>query len=161
MMRAIWHNSMHCSVGDLTSTVLSIMKSSCCCRCFSKCTCTLAPSKALSPCSAKLASCFAGFMTLCVSLLQFFQTNRFRAFRASLFAALGLWGIFPGLHTLLLYWHVPDIQQAFLSDLIMGAIYLVSAPQEDEFGSTAGRHSWLQPCLVLAVAFPNSCLLPY
>ena len=61
-----------------------------------------------------------------MSLLQFFQTKRFRAFRASLFAALGLWGIVPGLHTLLLYRHVPDVQQAFLSDLIMGAIYLVS-----------------------------------
>lgn len=50
-------------------------------------------------------SLHAGFMTTCVSLLPFFQTRRFRAFRASLFAALGLWGIAPGLHALLLYRH--------------------------------------------------------
>ena len=97
-------------------------------------------------------------MTLCVSLLQFFQTNRFRAFRASLFAALGLWGIFPGLHTLLLYRHVPDIQQAFLSDVTMGAIYLVSPFPGDRLSCTASQHSWLQPCSVLAVAFQRFLL---
>ena len=95
-----------------------------------------------------------------MSLLQFFQTNRFRAFRASLFAALGLWGIFPGLHTLLLYRHVPDIQQAFLSDVTMGAIYLVSPFPRDKSSSTDSQHSWLQPCSVLAVASPTSSWLP-
>ena len=68
----------------------------------------------------------AGFATVCVSLLPFFQTRRFRAFRASLFAALGLWGIAPGLHALLLYMDVPHVQRAFQLEVLMGAIYLVS-----------------------------------
>ena len=63
---------------------------------------------------------------MCVSLAPFFQAPRFRAFRASLFAALGLWGIAPGLHALLLYLDVPQVQQAFQLDLLMGAVYLVS-----------------------------------
>ena len=89
-----------------------------------------------------------------MSLLQFFQTKRFRAFRASLFAALGLWGIVPGLHTLLLYLHVPDIQEAFRSDLVMGAVYLVSLSPEGWFWLyNPCLPFWLQPCLMLAVAF--------
>ena len=68
----------------------------------------------------------AGFATICVSLLPFFQTARFRAFRASLFAALGLWGIAPGLHALLLHMDEPYVQAAFQLDILMGAVYLVS-----------------------------------
>ncbi len=74
---------------------------------------------------SELMSLDAGFATVCVSLLPFFQTRRFRAFRASLFAALGLWGIAPGLHALLLYMDVPHVQRAFQLDLLMGGIYLV------------------------------------
>ena len=80
----------------------------------------------------------AGFATVCVSLLPFFQTRRFRAFRASLFAALGLWGIAPGLHAFLLYMDVPHVQRAFQLDLLMGAIYLV-CPQRSRPWSDA---SW-------------------
>lgn len=55
-----------------------------------------------------------------------FQTARFRTFRAGLFAGLGLWGIVPGLHALMLFgssWH---LQRAFILDALMGATYLAS-----------------------------------
>lgn len=66
-----------------------------------------------------------GFFTTCVTLLPFFQTNRFRAFRAGLFAALGLWGIAPSLHGAWLHCSAAPVQAAFLHDLVMGALYLV------------------------------------
>lgn len=61
-----------------------------------------------------------------MTLLPFFQTVRFRAFRATLFAALGLWGIAPSVHMLLLHGSEPAVQTAFWHNLTMGAIYLVS-----------------------------------
>lgn len=60
-----------------------------------------------------------------VSLAPVFQQPRFRAFRASLFAALGLWGIAPAFHGFLLHRGVEAVQRAFAHDLVMGAIYLV------------------------------------
>ena len=54
-----------------------------------------------------------------------FQSPKYRTFRAGLFAGLGLWGIVPGLHALILYGEAPQMQQAVLLDALMGATYLV------------------------------------
>ena len=69
-----------------------------------------------------------GVVTVTVSLAPVFQNPRFRAFRASLFAALGLWGIAPALHGFLLHSGVTAVRRAFVHDLVMGAIYLVRCP---------------------------------
>lgn len=67
----------------------------------------------------------AGVVTVTVSLAPVFQRPRFRAFRASLFAALGLWGIAPAFHGFLLHRGVEAVQRSFAHDLVMGGIYLV------------------------------------
>ena len=68
--------------------------------------------------------------TTCVTLLPFFQTKRFRPFRAGLFAGLGLWGIFPATHAIWLHGAAPAVRRFFVLDMLMGAVYLV-------------RRSWL------------------
>ncbi len=79
-----------------------------------------------------------------VSLAPVFQDPRFRAFRASLFAALGLWGIAPALHGFLLHRGVAAVRRAFVHDLAMGAIYLVRRPpaRRPHAGSDV-PHKWL------------------
>ena len=72
-------------------------------------------------------------VTVTVSLAPVFQNPRFRAFRASLFAALGLWGIAPALHGFLLHSGVTAVRRAFVHDLAMGAIYLVRRPPATAF----------------------------
>jgi adiponectin receptor len=67
-------------------------------------------------------------MTVAVSLLSFFQATRFRVFRASLFAALGLWGIAPACHILYLYWNKPAMVNSFAHAMVMGVIYVVRLP---------------------------------
>ena len=60
-----------------------------------------------------------------VSLAPYFQQPKFRPFRATLFSALGAWGIVPLLHA----WYVnrgsAPFQAAVYYDLFMGACYLV------------------------------------
>ena len=46
---------------------------------------------------------------IAVSLLSVFQATRFRTFRATLFAALGLWGIAPATHLMLRYGAAPAV----------------------------------------------------
>ena len=67
----------------------------------------------------------AGAFTTCVTLLPFFQTKRFRPFRAGLFAGLGLWGVFPAMHALFLHGAAPAVRRFFVLDMLMGAVYLV------------------------------------
>lgn len=68
----------------------------------------------------------AGLVTITVSLMRTFQSAKYRTFRAGLFATLGLWGIVPGLHALLLYGASSHLQRAVGLDVLMGATYLVS-----------------------------------
>jgi predicted membrane channel-forming protein YqfA (hemolysin III family) len=70
----------------------------------------------------------AGAFTTCVTLLPFFQTKRFRPFRAGLFAGLGLWGVFPAAHALWLHGAAPAVRRFFVLDMLMGAVYLVRLP---------------------------------
>lgn len=60
-----------------------------------------------------------------VCLLSFFQQVQFRVFRASLFAALGMWGVVPAFHILITSWGKPPVMNAVSHALVMGLIYLV------------------------------------
>jgi hypothetical protein len=61
-----------------------------------------------------------------VSLMDCFQERAWRAVRASMFTALGLYGIVPIVHQFMLNSHVPQIKLALNYDLLMGATYIVS-----------------------------------
>lgn len=99
------------------------------------------------PCVAdSLHARLAGVVTVTVSLAPVFQNPRFRAFRASLFAALGLWGIAPALHGVLLHSGVTAVRRAFVHDLAMGSIYLVRCP-----------HARSSTCCSLGVAQLTNC----
>lgn len=70
---------------------------------------------------------FTGVGAVCVSLMPIFQTTEYRAFRAAMFAGLGLWGLVPMAHGIMMYWGQPEVERALLLDLLMGAIYLLGA----------------------------------
>lgn len=72
-----------------------------------------------------------GSVTCAVSLLKTFQSVKYRTFRACLFAALGLWGIVPGLHALILYGRAHQMRSAFALDICMGLVYLVRLPSSN------------------------------
>ena len=69
----------------------------------------------------------AGAGVVAVSLPERFQATRFRALRACVFSALGLWGVVPVAHQLACFWHVWAIRHAFKLDLLMGFLYLAGA----------------------------------
>lgn len=64
-------------------------------------------------------------MAVLVSLLDRFQAREWRYFRASMFSALGAYGIAPVVHQWWLNSDVPQVKTALVYDLIMGATYLV------------------------------------
>lgn len=66
-----------------------------------------------------------GSMVSIVCLLSFFQQVQFRVFRASLFAALGMWGVVPAIHILITSWGKPPVMNAVSHAMVMGLIYLV------------------------------------
>lgn len=68
-----------------------------------------------------------GTCVLCVALFEIFQTNKMRHWRAGMFAALGLCGVFPMAHQWLIHWHNPYVQQVILYEALMGATYLAGA----------------------------------
>jgi len=68
-----------------------------------------------------------GVSLTCFSLIGTFKTPQFRATRAGLFASLGLFGIFPMCHQWIINGDIPQVWQAMLYEIAMGAIYLVGA----------------------------------
>ncbi len=68
----------------------------------------------------------AGCAGIAVSLLDRFQLPEWRAFRASMFAGLGLYGIAPVVHQWFVNRHVFHVRYALICDIIMGLTYLVS-----------------------------------
>lgn len=60
-----------------------------------------------------------------VTLLEFFQAQRFRAMRAAMFAGLGLWGVVPAFHGWFLNHGSIAVRQSVGYNLLMGAVYLV------------------------------------
>ena len=67
----------------------------------------------------------AGLTCSVITLLEFFQAQRFRVLRAAMFAGLGLWGVVPALHGWILNQGIIAVRQSVCYNLLMGAVYLV------------------------------------
>eukprot|EP01024_Parvocaulis_polyphysoides_P032645 TRINITY_DN29215_c1_g1_i1.p1 TRINITY_DN29215_c1_g1~~TRINITY_DN29215_c1_g1_i1.p1 ORF type:complete len:332 (-),score=19.37 TRINITY_DN29215_c1_g1_i1:344-1339(-) len=74
-----------------------------------------------------IVTALLGVGTFAVSLLNIFQTPKWHYFRATVFMALGLWGIVPGVHWLFIHSHVWQMRQVLVYELLMGAFYLSGA----------------------------------
>ncbi|KAJ7966514.1 Heptahelical transmembrane protein [Quillaja saponaria] len=68
-----------------------------------------------------------GVSTILFSLLPFFQKPGFRSYRASLFFAMGLSGVAPIIHKLILYKHQPEALQTTGYEILMGILYGLGA----------------------------------
>jgi lysylphosphatidylglycerol synthetase-like protein (DUF2156 family) len=68
-----------------------------------------------------------GVLTLLLSLLDRFQAIEWRAFRATAFACLGLFGVVPYVHALATHSHVSSIWLVASIDAIMAVAYLGGA----------------------------------
>ncbi|KAG5614548.1 hypothetical protein H5410_014372 [Solanum commersonii] len=61
------------------------------------------------------------------SLLPVFQKPKFRSLRAGLFFGMGMSGVAPILHKLVLYWNQPEALHTTGYEVLMGALYGVGA----------------------------------
>ncbi|GLU13425.1 hypothetical protein SLE2022_300630 [Rubroshorea leprosula] len=68
-----------------------------------------------------------GVATILFSLLPMFQTPEFRTIRASLFLGMGLSGIAPIFHKLILFWHQPEALHTTGYEILMGLLYGLGA----------------------------------
>ncbi|KAG2496970.1 hypothetical protein HYH03_004976 [Edaphochlamys debaryana] len=68
-----------------------------------------------------------GAGAVAVSLLDVFQTTQWRAFRAGMFAALGLWGAVPLIHACAVHRDISAMRTSTALDALMGALYLLGA----------------------------------
>ncbi|XP_021908052.1 heptahelical transmembrane protein 4-like [Carica papaya] len=68
-----------------------------------------------------------GIATILVSLLPVFQNPEFRSIRASLFLGMGLSGIAPILHKLILFWEQPEALHTTGYEILMGLLYGLGA----------------------------------
>ncbi|KAF9678146.1 hypothetical protein SADUNF_Sadunf07G0004600 [Salix dunnii] len=68
-----------------------------------------------------------GVATVLVSLLPVFQNPEFHTVRASLFLGMGLSGIAPILHKLILFWHQPEALHTTCYEVLMGIFYGLGA----------------------------------
>ncbi|XP_047317285.1 heptahelical transmembrane protein 4-like [Impatiens glandulifera] len=68
-----------------------------------------------------------GIATILASLLPVFQTPEYRTFRASLFLAMGLCGVGPVLHKLIVFWDQPEALHTTGYEILMGLLYGLGA----------------------------------
>ncbi|XP_073274002.1 heptahelical transmembrane protein 4 [Primulina huaijiensis] len=68
-----------------------------------------------------------GIGTILVSLLPVFQNPEYRKFRALLFLAMGLSGVAPILHKLILFWNHPVALHTTGYEILMGSLYGLGA----------------------------------
>jgi len=68
-----------------------------------------------------------GATTLTVTLLERFQSSSYHAHRAVLFVTLGLWGIVPITHIMIINGGAKEVLTAMQLDLLMGVIYIGGA----------------------------------
>ncbi|KAF5730791.1 heptahelical transmembrane protein 4-like isoform X1 [Tripterygium wilfordii] len=68
-----------------------------------------------------------GIMTVLASLFPMFQTPQFRSIRALLFCGMGLSGIAPVLHKVILFWHQPEALRTTGYEILMGVLYSLGA----------------------------------
>ncbi|KAF8410243.1 hypothetical protein HHK36_002767 [Tetracentron sinense] len=68
-----------------------------------------------------------GIATIMVSLLPVFQNPEFRSIRASLFFGMGMSGVAPILHKLILFRHQPEALHTTGYEILMGVFYGIGA----------------------------------
>ncbi|KAK2656795.1 hypothetical protein Ddye_009847 [Dipteronia dyeriana] len=68
-----------------------------------------------------------GIATILFSLLPVFQSPEFRTVRASLFFGMGMSGIAPILHKVILFWHQPEALHTTGYEILMGVLYGIGA----------------------------------
>ncbi|KAL5556775.1 hypothetical protein UlMin_039011, partial [Ulmus minor] len=68
-----------------------------------------------------------GIATVLVSLLPVFQNPEFRTVRASLFFGMGVSGVLPIMHKLVLFWGRPEAFQTTQYEVLMGVLYGLGA----------------------------------
>ncbi|CAN1164057.1 Heptahelical transmembrane protein ADIPOR3 [Linum perenne] len=68
-----------------------------------------------------------GIVTIIFSLLPTFQRPEFRSFRASLFFGMGVSGVAPILHKMVLYGNQPEALQTTGYEVLMGVLYGLGA----------------------------------
>lgn len=84
-------------------------------------------------CNPFLCNLYLGFITILgiatvlFSLLPVFQNPEFRTIRASLFFGMGLSGVAPILHKLILFWDQPEALHTTGYEVLMGVLYGVGA----------------------------------
>ncbi|XP_017250225.1 heptahelical transmembrane protein 1 isoform X2 [Daucus carota subsp. sativus] len=66
-----------------------------------------------------------GIFTIITLLSPVFSTSKFRAFRASLFVGMGLFGLIPAVHAMLVNWHEPSRNIILGYELAMALSYLI------------------------------------
>ncbi|CAN0873315.1 Heptahelical transmembrane protein ADIPOR3 [Linum grandiflorum] len=105
-----------------------------------------------------------GIVTMVFSLLPTFQRPEFRSFRASLFFGMGVSGVVPILHKMVLYGNQPEALQTTGYEVLMGVLYglgaLVYAKRVPERWmpgkfDIAGQSHQLFHILVVAAAFTH------
>ncbi|XP_051126867.1 heptahelical transmembrane protein ADIPOR3-like isoform X1 [Andrographis paniculata] len=68
-----------------------------------------------------------GIGTILASLLPVFQSPEYRNFRATLFFSMGVSGVAPILHKLILFWNQPEALYTTGYEVLMGALYGLGA----------------------------------
>ncbi|XP_059624023.1 heptahelical transmembrane protein 4-like [Cornus florida] len=68
-----------------------------------------------------------GIATILVSLLPVFEKPEYRSIRASLFFGMGVSGVAPILHKLILFWDQPEAHHTTGYEILMGIFYGVGA----------------------------------
>lgn len=105
-----------------------------------------------------------GITTIVFSLLPVFQKPEFRIFRASLFFGMGISGVAPVLHKLILYNGQPEAVETTIYEILMGLfygfgalIYATRIPERWKPGKfdIAGHSHQLFHILVVAGAFTH------
>lgn len=105
-----------------------------------------------------------GCMTIIVSLLPVFQNPEYRAIRAGLFFSMGVSGVVPVLHKLIVFWHRPEALHTTQYEVLMGILYGLGAvvyatriPERWRPGrfDIAGHSHQLFHVLVVAAAYTH------
>ncbi|CAL9192839.1 unnamed protein product [Musa hybrid cultivar] len=84
-------------------------------------------------CNPFFCNIYLGFITtlgiamIAVSLFPVFQSPKFRVIRASLFFGMGVSGVIPVLHKLIVFWHRPEALHTTGYEILMGLLYGLGA----------------------------------
>ncbi|KAK2973696.1 hypothetical protein RJ640_003570 [Escallonia rubra] len=71
-----------------------------------------------------------GISTIITLLLPVLSTGKFRSFRAFLFVAMGLFGLIPAIHAVIVNWSEPQRNRTLAYEAVMALSYLIGTMQE-------------------------------